>query len=179
MKKIFLIAIAGMILIFSGCKSGSADPKTVLIEFMTRLSERDFDGARKLATADTKIMLDRLEKGMKTNTNDLEKFDKEKMEFGETKIEGDRAIVPVKEKESGEALNFILKKESGSWKVAFDKSTFIPMGIDAMDGVHISDSVKSAIEQMKNINMDSLENALKEGSKMMDSVAKELEKLKK
>jgi hypothetical protein len=37
------------------------------------------------------------------------------------------ATVPVKEKESGESINFTLKKEDGSWKVAFDESTLMGM----------------------------------------------------
>lgn len=181
MKKIFLIAIAGMVMIFSGCKSGSNDPKAVLAEFMDKLGKKDLEGARKLATAESKTMIDMIEMGMKTNSNELDKYSKEKMEFGEAKIDGDKAVVPVKETESGETLNYILKKENGSWKVAFDKNSIMTMGMEKMKegGVNMQDSINSALDQMKDINTDSLQDALKEGSKMMDSARKELEKLKK
>ena len=51
------------------------------------------------------------------------------------KIEGDKATVPVKDKKSGETTNYTLKKEGGSWKVAFDKATMTQMGSDKMKNI--------------------------------------------
>ena len=179
MKKVLLAAIAGMVIIFSGCKSGGGDPKTVLAEFFTLLSKKDLAGARKLATADSKSMLDMMEMGMKTDTKELDKFTN--MEYGEAKIEGDKATVPTKEKETGETTNFILKKENGDWKVAFDKATFMGMAAEKMQdkGINLSDSVNNAMDEIKQMNKDSLSDALKEGSKALDSVAKMLDDQKK
>ena len=181
MKKVLLAAFAGVLIMFSSCKSGGGDPKSVLAEFFTLLSKKDLAGARKLATADSKTMLDMMEMGMKTDSKELEKYDASKMEYGEAKIEGDKATVPVKEKDSGETINYVLKKEGGSWKVAFDKATIMGMATEKMNekGVNMSDSVAGAIEELKKLDTDSIADALKNGSKALDSAAKELEKLNK
>ena len=102
------------------------------------------------------------------------------MEFGEVKIDGDKATVPVKEKESGESLNYILKKEDGSWKVAFDKASMMSMGMEKMNekGINVADSMGNIMEKLKDVNLDSLQKGLKEGSKAMDSASKMLEQLK-
>ena len=61
-----------------------------------------------------------------------EQFDKSKMEIGEAKIDGDKATVNVKETKNGESVNFVLKKEEGSWKVAMDMNTMMGMGAEKM-----------------------------------------------
>ena len=74
-------------------------------------------------------MIGMIEMGMNMakGKEEMPKFDVNDMEFGEVKIDGDKATVPVKEKKSGESMNYTLKKESGKWKVAFDKSSMILM----------------------------------------------------
>ncbi len=181
MKKVLLAAFAGMVILFTGCKGGaSGDPKAVLAEFFTLLSKKDIAGARKLATADSKQMLDLIEMGMKTNPSETDKYGAAKMEYGEAKIEGDKATVAVKEKESGETLNYTLKKENGSWKVAFDKSSIMTMGMEKMNekGININDSLNNVMDEINKLDADSLAGAIKEGAKAMDSAAKVLEELK-
>ena len=77
-------------------------------------------------------MIDMMEMGMNMgkDSKDNDKFNKDKMEFGEPKIEGDKATVSVKEKGTEDTQNFILKKEDGSWKVAFDKASIMSMGME-------------------------------------------------
>jgi hypothetical protein len=184
MKKLFLAAFIVGTVIFTGCNVGGGDPKAVLTQFFEALGKKDLNTARKLATADSKSMLDMMETGMKTasssDSKEFEKFSKANMEFGEVKIDGDKATVPVKEKESGETLNYILKKENGSWKVAFDKASMMTMGMEKMNekGINVADSVGNVMEKLKNVNLDSLQKSLKEGSAAMDSASKMLEKLK-
>jgi hypothetical protein len=180
MKKILFAAIVISAVVFTGCKS-AGDPKAVLGQFFDALAKKDMATARKLATADSKSMLDLMEMGMKTETKEAEKYDKTKMEFGEAKIEGDKATVPVKEKTSGETLNYTLKKEGGSWKVAFDKTSIMSMGMDKMkeEGINATDSIKNVMDELKNVNMDSLQKGMQEGAKALDSAAKALESLKK
>lgn len=178
MKKIFLAAIVFTAICFSSCKSGGGDPKAVLSEFFQALADKNMEKARKLSTADSKSMLDMMEMAMKTeNKEETQKYDKTNMEYGEAKIDGDMATVPVKEKTSGETLNYTLKKESGSWKVAFDKASIMSMGMDKMKekGVDMSDSLDA--EEMKNMNIDSLKEGLKKGSQTLDSLAKAMEKM--
>ncbi|UEG48696.1 DUF4878 domain-containing protein [Ferruginibacter lapsinanis] len=184
MKKLLMaIAILSSALFITSCKSGSGDPKGVLISFFDALSKKDIDGARKLATTDSKSMLDMMEMGIKMAKDSKEadsKYDKTKMEFGEPKIEGDKATIEVKNKEKNESTNFILKKEDGAWKVAFDKASMMQMGMEKMkeksgEGM---DSLNNSMPNMKDVNMDSLNQAMEKGLKALDSAKNLLKDLK-
>ena len=183
MKKILLAFVLLTSISFIGCDSGKGDPKAVLLQFFDALSKKDMEAARKLATKDSKSMIDMMEMGMNMSKdkNDTEKFDKASMEFGEVKIEGDKATIPVKEKKSGESLNYILKKEDGTWKVAFDKASMMNMGMEKMNekGINPADSIGNALDELKNLNMDSLKEGMQEGMKVIDSLKSEADKLKK
>ncbi|MFT3679290.1 MAG: DUF4878 domain-containing protein [Ferruginibacter sp.] len=173
MKRIILAsAIAFTAFFITGCGNSGGDPKSVLITFFETLGKKDIEGARKLATADSKGMLDIIEMGIKSapDNKSIEKFDKNKAEFGEAKIEGDRATVPVKEKESGQSANFVLKKENGSWKVAFDMATLAEMGTEKLkeSGEFSADSLNKAMEEIKKLDGDSLKAALEEIRKLKD-----------
>ena len=58
------VLVVSTSLMFS-CKSNSGDPKMVLSAFMDALAKKDMVAARKLATTDSKTMLDMMEMGMK------------------------------------------------------------------------------------------------------------------
>ena len=180
MKKFLLGAIVLSSVFFAGCNSaGSGDPKSVLINFFDALTKKDISGARKLATAESKSMLDMMEMGMKMGGDKKadDKYNKEKMEFLDAKIEGDKATVPVKDKSSGETTNFTLKKEGGNWKVAFDKSSMMNMGMDKMKekGMDVGDSLKNGLDELKKMNVDSLGDKMKEG---LDKLKEATDKLK-
>lgn len=176
MKKIILaVAVMSTAFLFS-CKSGGSDPKAVLTSFFEALSKKDIAAARKLATEDSKSMLDMVEMGMKmsNDTKETEKYDKNNMEFGDVKIDGDKATVPVKEKKSGETLNYSLKKVNGEWKVAFDKSSVMSMGMEKLNekGVDAGAEVNKAMDELKDVNPDSLKAGLEEATKALDSMSK-------
>ena len=99
MKKNLLAIVLLSSLSFIGCNSGGGDPKAVLTQFMEALSKKDIAGARKLATKDSKSMIDMMEMGMNMGKDkkEADKFDKANMEFGDAKIEGDKATIAVKE----------------------------------------------------------------------------------
>ncbi len=178
MKKMFL-AIAIVSALFTSCKSGGGDPKSVLKSFFEALSKKDVAAARKLATADSKSMLDMMEMGLKMakDSKENKEFDKyDKMEIGDAKIDGDKATVSVKEKESGEATNFILKKESGDWKVAFDKASMMQMGMEKMNEKGTDDKINESLDKLKDINPDSLAGKLKEAGKEIDKLKDAMEK---
>jgi Domain of unknown function (DUF4878) len=171
MKKMLLAVTVTASLLFVSCNAGGGDPKTVLIAFFDALSKKDIAGAKKLATKESESMIAMMEMGMNmakdAKNEDMEKFDKARMEFGETKIEGDKATVAVKDKNTGESTNFILKKESGNWKVAFDKASMMQMGTDkmkekGMDSDAMMDSINSGVDKLKDMNMDSLGDKMKE-----------------
>lgn len=172
---ILAVLVISTSLMFS-CKTNSGDPKMVLSSFMEALAKKDMEAARKLATTDSKTMLDMMEMGMKNEkSTDSKKYDMANMEFGEPKIDGDRATVPVKEKTSGETINYALKKENGAWKVAFDKASLMGTVTDklsekGMDMKGAMDSLSKGMEKIKDIDMDSLKESMDQGMKSLDSL---------
>lgn len=182
MKKNLLAIVLLSSLSFIGCNSGGGDPKAVLTQFMEALSKKDIAGARKLATKDSKSMIDMMEMGMNMGKDkkEADKFDKANMEFGDAKIEGDKATIAVKEKTTGETLNYILKKEDGAWKVAFDKASMMSMGMEKMNekGMNPADSIGKAMDELKDMDMDSLKEGMQKGMEMLDSVKKAADKMK-
>lgn len=176
MKKIILAVLALSTSLLFSCNSKSGDPKLVLSSFMEALSKKDIEGARKFATTDSKSMLDMMEMGMKNEkSTDSKKYDMSSMEFGEAKIDGDRATVPVKEKTSGETINYSLKKENGEWKVAFDKASVMGTVTDklnekGMDMKGAMDSLSKGMEKLQDIDMDSLKQSMDQGMKSLDSL---------
>lgn len=181
MKRILMAAAVLTALTFAGCNAGGGDPKAVLISFFDALGKKDFAAAKKLATKDSESMFSLMEMGMKMakdkKDDGMEKFNKDKMIFGEPKIEGDKATVEVKDKEKGEAVNFILKKEDGSWKVAFDKASMMQMGMEKMNekGVDINSAMDTVNSRLKDINMDSVTEKVKEGMEKLNENKEKME----
>lgn len=182
MKRILSAALIAVPFLFFSCKQNSSggDPKAVLSQFFDALKKKDIAAAKKLATEDSKQLLDLMESGMKSvrDSADDEKFDKTKVEFGEPKIDGDRATIAVKEPKSNESMNFTLKKEKGDWKVAFDKATMMGNAMEKLNekGINVSDSVNKAMKELEGVNMDSLKEQVGTGMKMMDSISNEMKK---
>ncbi|HMK04821.1 MAG TPA: hypothetical protein VK489_11540 [Ferruginibacter sp.] len=182
MKKMFLILVAFAAICTSSCNNNnvaaSGDPKKVLTSFFDAMAKKDITTARKLATADSKGTFDMLEMGMKmadkTDTASMEQFDNSRMEMGEAKISGDQATVNVKEKKSGEAVDFVLKKEAGEWKVAMDMATLMSIGMQKMKEKGVTeaqmDSLRMGIDEMKKLNTDSIREIMKKGMQALDSV---------
>jgi hypothetical protein len=71
-------------------------------------------------------------------------------------------------------MNFTMKKEKGAWKVAFDKASMMNMGMEKMKekGMNPVDSLNKAMDDIKNMNTDSLKAGMEEGMKMLDSASK-------
>ena len=185
MKKLLVVLFAFSALYLSSCKSGAGDPKAVLTSFFDAMGKKDIAAARKLATADSKGMFDLMEMGMKMKDNTMEdktdeQFDKTKMEMGDAKIEGDKATVNVKEKKSGEAVDFVLKKEGGEWKVAMDMATMMSMGAEKMKEKGMNDEqmgdMNEKMEKFKNMSADSLKMMMDKGMQALDSMKKAMDK---
>lgn len=185
MKKLLVVLFAFSALYISSCKSGGDDPKTVLTSFFDAMGKKDIAAARKLATADSKGMFDLMEMGMKMKDNTMEdktdeQFDKTKMEIGEAKIDGDKATVNVKEKKSGESINFVLKKEGGDWKVAMDMATMMTMGAEKMKEKGMNEEqmgdMKEEMEKFKNMSADSLKMMMDKGMQALDSLKGAMDK---
>lgn len=180
-KVILLMLIFGTVL--SGCKSTGGDPKTVLNHFFDALAKKDVNEAKKYVTADSEGMMGMVEMGMKNmadSNNNNSMFNTQNISLGEPVISGDRATVAVKDKTSGEETDFVLKKENGDWKVAFDKSTLMEMAQKkmkehGMDGMKGMDSMHH-----ENRNTDSSKNEEnKNGNSGVDSAKNILQKMQK
>ncbi len=170
MKKMIVLAATVSLIILSGCKSaGKGNPKDVLHSFLTALSQKDFKKAKTLATQDSDGMISMMEMGMQSMQNQdngghtdkmMEMIDNMKM--GDAVIDGDKATVSVTDSKSNESTDFLLKKENGDWKVAFDMSTLMEMankkmkehgmsGIGSMDSAQIKQKMDSAMSNMRNM----------------------------
>ena len=170
MKKILVLAMAFSIIIISGCKSaGKGDPKEVLHNFLMALSQKDFSKAKTYATQDSDGMISMMEMGMQNmqNMNPDNHADKmmelvNNMQIGSAVIDGEQATVPVTDSKSKESTDFLLKKEKGDWKVAFDMSTLMNMankkmkehGMD-MNSPEIREKMDSAMQKMNGMQSDS------------------------
>ncbi len=187
MKKIILPFMTVAVLLLAGCKSGGGDPKVVLMNFFDALAKKDFETVKKLTTKDSEGMLSMVQMGMqRVSENDVTSmYKKENIALGDAVITGDKAIVPVTEKKSGESTDFTLKKEGGDWKVAFDKSTLMEMGMKKMKehgfgGMHngMNDSLESinnrSLKQIDSISAEGMQQA----QKMLDSANKMLNEAK-
>jgi hypothetical protein len=165
MKKIAAFAITISIIIISGCKSAdNGDPKEVLQNFLTALSQKDFTKAKTFATQDSDGMISMMEMGMQNMQNMAQGGHADKMmelvknmKIGAAVIDGDKATVPVTDTKSNESTEFLLKKEKGNWKVAFDMSTLMDMankkmkehginGYGDMDSAQIREKMDSAMQ---------------------------------
>lgn len=172
MHKILLGLIFLTALLSTGCRSktNAGDPKAVLSDFFDALSKKDIEKARTLSTEDSKSMLDMIDMGLKMSkdTGTETKFDRSKLEIGEPKIEGDKAIVAVKEITSAQVMNYTLKKEKGAWKVAFDKSSLMGPNMDKIE--QAADSIKKNMHD--NLPADTLKDAIDDGMKKVDTSKK-------
>ena len=186
MKKLIFFAITAFVVLLSGCQSGSgANPKEVLISFFNALTKKDVTTAKKYATKDSDGMLSMMEMGMNMSGNmQNDHTDKmfemlENVQMGEPVIKGDEATVPVTDKKSGEVTNFLLKKENGAWKVAFDMATLSNMAAEKMKEHGMENMDMDSMNQKMNEAMDSLNKAMPDMKDKMDQAQKMMDSAKK
>jgi hypothetical protein len=125
MKKLLSI---GFVLVFSAfmfsCGGGSSDnPGDVAKDFLTALSNQDYDKAKDFGTEETGQILDMI-KGMASmipaEEVEADKADIKTLKMGEVEIDGDKAVVHYgTDKKTGEKLDMV--KVDGKWKVAMKK----------------------------------------------------------
>lgn len=189
MKKVFLFFAMAALFAGVGCNSGgggilgSDSPETVVRKFVDALGKKDMDQVRKYVTKDSESFVSMMKMGIDmAPDSDQEIVNTDNVEYGKAEINGDRATVNVRDKNSNQSSNFILKKEGGAWKVAFDKASFMEMSgekmnenslqdmQDAFDG----DKLREAAESTEGFTNESLQEA----GKMLDSMNKVLEEVK-
>jgi len=188
MKNLLLFSFTALLLLFVACKSNeNNDPKNVLNHFFEALAKKDVTEAKKYVTKDSEGMMGMVEMGMKNAPDSTGQmmYNKENMTMGNPVINGDQATVPVKDKRSGEETDFVLKKENGAWKVAFDKSTLMEMAQKKMKE-HGMNEMGMDSTVIDSLNRDTIHQAdsihayeKTQNDKVMDSAENILEKMKK
>lgn len=112
-------ALVAAVILFTSC-GGEATPKSVAEKFVVAIEDKKFEEAEKLATPESKQVIDML-KGFSNMMPDSAKTKKE-FEFGEEKVEGDKATVSYKVKGSDKNQTVNLVKKDGKWLVAMSKA---------------------------------------------------------
>lgn len=180
MKYIFGFLTIAILMV--GCSGGDASsPKGTMVAFIEASKKGDIEAVKKLISKNDLAMWNSFTQLL---GKDSAMIEKKKQEFVEQykdvtyavkdeKIDGDKAVVnlEIKDKDSTVSHPFNLVKEDGSWKVSLMSSAFSHNGMNDAN-INIGDSIKKGLEQMKNINIDSLHGAMKEGLQKL----KELEK---
>lgn len=170
-KLFFVIAIAAVHFMVS-CGAAGGDPTDVAKKFFAAMSTKNIDEATKYATKDSKTMLDMVKMGMSmADSSKNEDFDMKDAAFGAPKINGDEATIMIKSKKDPEGTEFTLKKEEGTWKMAFDKNTVMKIGMKKMGDK--KNEIKNALDSAGNgfkEAMDTLKNSSEKVNALLDSV---------
>lgn len=184
-KTILTLVTAVVVLLMVACNGGTGgnDPKSVAKNFFEALKTMNVDEAAKYATKDSKSMLDLMKMGMSMAPKNIDSLKKElakqKVEYGEPKIEGDVATISITT-DGKDKTDFKLKKEEGQWKVAFDKNSMMQTGMDKMEEKGASpEEMKAAEDAMKMMNSDSLSDALKQAGDGLKEAGKAIDSLNK
>ena len=179
MKRIFLFSSITLLISLAGCKSGAyKDPKTVLSNFFDAMAKKDFTEAKKYTTDDSEPMMNMAQMAMQNMNDDSSRilqYRKENIEDAVTN--GDNATVPVKDRKSGEVIDFTLKKENSQWKVSVNLPTILQMARKKMKEHGMDGMIDSLgnINSMSVPNIDSIsKEKMEHAHKMIDSMNKML-----
>ena len=170
MKKFFIALLS--IVVFYGCEQKTGvDPKMVLSDFFDALAKKDITEAKELTTEDSEPMMNMAQMTMQKIPDDSQilQYRKENIELGDAVITGDNATVPVKDKRTGETIDFTLKKEKSQWKVSINISTLLQIVQKKMKE-HGMNGMNDSLESLNHgtHSKDDMEKA----QKMIDSAKK-------
>ncbi len=114
-----ILSIIALLSLLAACGGGS-DPESVAKSFMDALLKGNFSKAAKYATEESAQALNMLaafgDQALGDQAAELEKVE---YKITGSSINGDNATVTIESEGQSSDLN--LQKESGKWKVAFDK----------------------------------------------------------
>lgn len=156
-QKIFgLLLITVMI----ACNINNGDPKSVAKHFFEAVKATNFEEAQKYATKDSKMALQLAQMAVNFSASNkdtiLAQLDKHNIEYGEPVITGNDATIGIT-LDKKDKINFNMKKEDGIWKMAFDLSSLMKMGMGNMEKHGASESdIKEAQKALEHLNIDSL-----------------------
>ncbi|HQE11289.1 MAG TPA: DUF4878 domain-containing protein [Flavipsychrobacter sp.] len=132
MKKQLLTFIGALFLTIGFVSCNSNTPKETAEKFLNAFYHMDYDGAKSLATNDSKATIDLFAQFATAMMSDSMKAEakKIKIEIKDEKIEGDKATITYTTSEDGNKLERKLnlikqgegeKKDNGKWLVAWSK----------------------------------------------------------
>lgn len=122
MKKLLLSLAATFVLAIALTSCNTNSPKAAADKFLTNLYHMDYEGAKEVATEDTKKMLDMMAQFssmMPDSTKENAK--KIKVDIKDVKEDGDKATVIYTTSESTGEQKIDLVKQNGKWLVQYNK----------------------------------------------------------
>jgi len=111
-------ALVAAVILFTACGGAGESPKAVATKFITALEDKKFEDASSVATDETKQAVKMIESFASMMPADAKK---KEFEFGEEKIDGDKATVSYKEKGTDKDQTVTLVKKDGKWLVSMSK----------------------------------------------------------
>jgi hypothetical protein len=135
------------------------DPKTVTQKFVTAFKSRNYEEAVNYATSESQPYLEKLaeETGEQVEPPDYSKS----FSFTLINIIGDTAIVKMTAADKKIDVDFTLVKETGAWRVVFDKETILKMVL----GAHANKDIQTRPDA----------NSIEDIQRGIDSINKELD----
>jgi PBP1b-binding outer membrane lipoprotein LpoB len=132
-KRSSLISILLFSMIWLSC-SNQGSPGDVAVQFIEYLQEKDWENAKKLATEDSKPMINMIQLMGEGGMEGL--FEKQDMEVDNVEQKGNKAEVMLSF-ENGDKRKIALRKENSEWKVVFSKTGLMDdmMDMDIFDGL--------------------------------------------
>lgn len=179
MKKYLLLILFAFITIV-GCKNEDpGNPETVLHSFFDAMAKQDIETARQYATKESKSFLDMMSMISKLDSNstiETSRYLKENIEFGKVRYQGEEAIIKVKHKNESDSMEFTLVKEDEKWKVAFDLSSILTIGMQKMkeNGLQSNNKLKDALNEINQVGVDSLKKEADAQMQKLDDAIKSL-----
>ena len=106
----------------SACQSPMS-PVDTATAFIQAMKQGDFAAAEKYATPESIPLISAL---AHAGNRQLFPINKDQtFQIRETLVEGQSIHLTITIRETGQTLNWVLKKESGKWKVAYDLNTLL------------------------------------------------------
>jgi hypothetical protein len=179
MKKIFTRMMLASLVVVFGCGSDTSDPTQSLKSFLQALEKQDYAEAKKYATDESKSLLDLMAMGNSSNQADSSSSKSSTVEriiFGDPTINGEKATVTVQQKVDQTPVTFTLKKIGNDWKVAFDKTTLLGMGMEQLNekGSLKKNQLDKALDEIKKVGIDSMQRAYEQEMKQLDTALQSL-----
>jgi hypothetical protein len=127
--------------------SNQGSPGDVAVQFIKYLQKKDWENAKKLATEDSKPMINMI--ALMGSSGEEGLFEEMEIEVDEVNMKGKKAEVMLS-LENGDKNKISLRKEDGEWKVVFSKTGLM----DDMMDMNIFEGLDSLQMDFDSLDMD-------------------------